>query len=164
MICALFLITASLPCAAAGGPVRDEHTALEEERAALEARIDVLGSEQEYLLFQKAMRDVDSKYLVINRANRTARLKYKNRVLKEIRLRTSKNFPALKPGMLTLTKKIAGRKDRHALVFGNAFLVQWKPSAKKPREAELPVISLTRKELLSVFYSLEEGALVYLEP
>ena len=111
-----------------GGPDNRERAALKAERRALHARIEDLKREQDYLLFQKTMYENDSKYLVLDTRKKTGHLKYKNRVLKDFRFQTSKNFPvrSLRPGMLTLTEKIEGKKDRHALVFGKTFVVRWK--------------------------------------
>jgi hypothetical protein len=147
-----------------GGIERDERAALREQRAKLQRRVDALRREQDFLLFQKAMFSSDSRYLVINPAKKTGQLKYKNRVLKDFRFQTSKNFRnrAPRPGMLTLTKKTEGAKGRHALVFGGSLIVQWKRTAVPKQEAAIPFLSLTRKELQSIFYAVEEGAPAYI--
>ncbi|HET7319879.1 MAG TPA: hypothetical protein VFK23_12135, partial [Nitrospirota bacterium] len=92
-------------------PIRDERTALRAERRALLQKIEKLKHEQDYLLFQKTMYENDSKYLVIDIGKKTGHLRYRNRVLKDFKFQTSKNFPvrSLKPGMLTLTEKIEGK-------------------------------------------------------
>jgi hypothetical protein len=61
-----------------------------------------------------------------------------------------------------LTKKAEGKKDRHALVFGNALIIQWKRSFVPPQEAGIPFIRLTRKELLSIYHAVEAGAPAYI--
>jgi hypothetical protein len=58
---------------------------------------------------------------------------------------------------------VEGKKDRHALVFGSALIIQWKRSSVPPQEADIPFITLTRKELLSLYHAVEEGALAYIE-
>jgi len=145
------------------GPDRGEQAALKAERRSLHARIERLQREQDYLLFQKMMYENDSKYLILDIKKKTGHLKYKNRVLKDFRFQTSKNFPgrSLRPGMLTLTEKIEGKKDRHALVFEKSFVVRWKRSAVPREKANIPSLSLARKDLLSVYFAVEDGALAY---
>jgi hypothetical protein len=158
LLTSLFLVGADK-----GGPERGEQAALREQRRALHQRVENLKREQDYLLFQKTMYESDSKYLVIDIREKTGHLKYKNRVLKDFPFQTSKNFPrrSLKPGMLTLTEKIEGKKDRHALVFGKTFVVRWKRSAVPREQSNIPSLSLSRKDLLSLYYAVEDGALAY---
>ena len=147
-----------------GGPDSRERTALRDQRRALHARIERLQREQDYLLFQQTMYENDSKYLILDIRKKTGHLKYKNRVLKDFPFQTSKNFPgrSLRPGMLMLTEKIEGKKDRHALVFEKSFVVRWKRSAVPREKANIPSLSLARKDLLSVYFAVEQGSLAYL--
>ena len=110
------------------------------------------------------MYENDSKYLVIDIKKKTGHLNYKNRVLKDFPFQTSKKFPfrTLKPGMLTLTEKIEGKKDRHTLVFGKTLMVRWKLSSVPKQQADLPSLSLSRKDFLSVYFAVENGALAYI--
>jgi hypothetical protein len=158
LVLAVFLMGADK-----GGPDRREQAALREQQRALHQRVENLEREQDYLLFQKMMYENDSKYLIIDLKKKTGRLKYKNRVLKDFGFQTSKNFPgrSLRPGMLTLTEKIEGKKDRHALAFGKTLMVRWKRSTVSKQQADIPSLSLARKDFLSVFYAVEEGALAY---
>jgi hypothetical protein len=161
------MMALSLFLMAAGGDQKpDEYASLQDQQRTLRGRVEVLKREQDYLLFQQAMYRADSKYLIIDIKSRTGQLKYKNRALKDFRFRTSKSFPggSLRTGMLKFTKKVEGRNDRHALVFGKSLMVQWKPATVRQKEADIPVITLTRKDLLSVFYAVEEGSLAYLVP
>jgi hypothetical protein len=155
---AVFLMGASK-----GDPVRDERVTLRAEQRALQKRIENLKREQDYLLFQKTMYENDSKYLVIDIRKKTGHLKYKNRVLKDFPFQTSKKFPfrSLKPGMLTLTEKIEGKKDRHTMVFGKTLMVRWKLSTVPKQQADIPSLSLSRKDFLSVYFAVENGALAY---
>ncbi len=159
----LLLLSIFLTGADKGDPDRGERAALRDQRRALHARIESLRREQDYLLFQKMMYENDSKYLILDIKKKTGHLSYKNRVLKDFRFQTSKNFPSrsLRPGMLTLTEKIEGKKDRHALAFGKSLIVRWKLSAVPKQQADIPSLSLARKDLLSVFYAVEDGALAY---
>ena len=101
--------------------------------------------------------------LILDIKKKTGHLKYKNRLLKDFRFQTSKNFPSrsLRPGMLTLTEKIEGKKDRHALVFGKSFTVRWKLSTVPKQQTNVPALILARKDLLSVYFAVENGALAY---
>src|SRR5574341_567785 len=155
----LFLIGAD-----GGDQARDERDVLQEQREVLRQRIEKLTEEQDFLLFQKEMYTADSKYLVLNIAGKSGRLMYRNRVLKDFRFRTSKNYPAtvFGPGRLLLTKKEDGKRARHVLIFGNALVIQWKRTKVPPQEADIPVISVTKKEMRSLFYAVEDGALAYL--
>lgn len=161
---ALLLLSVFLLGADNGGPEQDER-ALRDQRVSLRERIEALKSEQDYLLFRKTMYCADSKYLIINIPNKTGQLKYKNRVLKEFRFSTSKNLrtDAVRPGIVVLTKKVEGKNGRHALVFGRSFVVRWKRSASSLQETDIPYISVTRKELLSIFFAVEEGSMAYIE-
>jgi uncharacterized membrane protein len=165
IISSLIVVSTFLMGADAGGPDTIELAALMDQQRALRARIEVLNREQDLLLFRKMMYSADSKYLMIDTRSRTAQLKYKNRALRDFRFQASKNFTgkALRPGRLVLTKKVEGKKDRHALVFGSALIIQWKRSSVPPQEADIPFITLTRKELLSLYHAVEEGALAYIE-
>ncbi len=148
-----------------GAADRVERDALRDRQATLRERIKALRNEQDYLLFRKMMYCADSKYLIINVAGKTGQLKYKNRVLKDFRFKTSKNFhaDAFRPGIVTLTKKVEGKNGRHVLVFGRSFVVQWRRTAVPQKDADIPVISLSRKEMASVFYAVEEGSMAYIE-
>ncbi len=141
----------------------NERAVLEEQHAQLRKKISGLKREQDFLLFQKAMYSADSKYLVINVLKRTAQLKFKNRVLMDFRYRASKKFPRRGPrqGKLVLTKKEEGKNGRHALVFGTSLVVQGKRAAVTPDEARIPSIVFPKKEMQSVYYAVEEGALAY---
>jgi len=158
LVCSLFLLGADNSDQAIA-----ERSVLAEQELELNARVDSLRSEQDRLQFQKAMYAVDSKYLVLNISARTGQLLYKNRVLKDFRFTPSKNFNAeqLKPGVLVITKKTEAKNDRHALRFGKSLIIQWRRKTVPPQEADIPFISLTKKDLLSVFFAVEEGAMAY---
>jgi len=141
-----------------------ERAALGEREQLLRARIDTLKREQDFLLFQKAMYETDSRYLIINITEKTGQLKYRNRVLKGFTFVPSKNFPgeALATGVLVLKKKEERKGDRPVLVLGKALVIQWKRAYVPPAEAGIPYITLTKKEMVSLFVALEEGAMAYI--
>ncbi len=160
--CLLVLLSAALLMGAdSGDPGRDELAALRNRQSALRTRIEALKNEQNYLLFRRAMYHSDSKYLVLNVTTRTGRLMYRNRLLKDFRFRFSKNFRAVE--MAALTKKSEDKKNRRAFVFGTSFLVHAKGTPVPRGMKDLVVVSITKKEMASIYYALEEGALVYLE-
>jgi hypothetical protein len=163
----LFLLFAVLLMGADGGGLEgDERDTLRKQDQALQARIEMLRREQDGLLFQKAMCAVDSKYLILNFRENSGQLKFKNRVLTDFRFIRSKNISGdeLKTGALVLTKKTEGKGNRAALIFGKSLIIQGKRAAAPPPEADVPFISLTNKEMLSIFSSVEEGALAYIMP
>jgi hypothetical protein len=158
----------SFVLAGAAGVVRaeDEREDLIKQQHALQARVVALKKEQDFLQFQKRMYETDSKYLVINSKKKTAQLRYKNRLLKEIRFKSSPDFPGkkIRPGQAALTRKIEGKKERHALVFGNAFVVRWKRSEVTRPDSSLPFIMMLKKDLMSFYYTVEPGMPAYVSP
>lgn len=158
----MLLLSLFLMGADGGGQGRDELDALRSQQKSLRHRIENLRREQDYLLFQKAMLTADSKYLILNVTKNTGKLMYKNRVLKDFHFVRSKNFSgaALKPGMVVLTKKAGGEKSRPALIFGTSLVLQGK--RPKVEGAKLPFISVTKREMRSIFFAVEEGALAYI--
>lgn len=158
------VLSALILMGAAGRDIAvDERASLEEQTSALQNKILALKREQDFLLFQKAMYNTDSKYLIMNFASRTGQLKYKNRVLMDFRFKTPGKYRALmlEPGMLVLTKKKEGKNDHHTLAFGKSFIMQWKRTVVPAAESGIPAISLQKKDMMSVYYAIEEGALAY---
>jgi hypothetical protein len=161
----LFLFLALFRAGMAGGEeAPGEREKLMEQQKALRSKIEVLRREQDFLLFEKALYDSDSKYLIINLGAKKGQLKYKNRVLKDFRFVPSKNPPvhALKPGALTLTTKREDSRKRPVLLFGKSLIIQGKRPLLSRQEAGIPYVSLTRSDLRSVFYAVEEGTKAYL--
>jgi len=139
----------------------DEQAKLLERQKQLNARIEALKQEQDYLLFQNTMYASDSKYLVINITARTGQLKYKNRILKDFRFTSAGRVSMLKQGAAMLTKKIDGTKKR-SLIFGSSFVLLDKRASAASFEAGIPLIYLSKKDFLSIFYSVENGARSYI--
>ena len=146
------------------GQEQDERSELLEQQKVLKEKIETLQREQDFLLFEKALYATDSKYLIINLGAKKGQLKYKNRVLKDFRLTTSENLAGdvLKPGTVTLTKKKEDTGQRHVLLFGKSLVIQWKRPASSPYAANIPRISLSKRDFQSIFYALEEGAKAYI--
>jgi len=146
------------------GQEQNERDDLLEQQMALKEKIDTLRREQDFLLFEKALYDTDSRYLIINLGAKKGQLKYKNRVLKDFRFTASANLAeeTLKPGTLTLTKKREDPGQRHALLFGKSLVIQWKRPARSPYAANIPRLSLSKKDLQSIFYAVEEGSKAYI--
>jgi hypothetical protein len=141
----------------------DERNALMDRQKKLQARIQTLQAEQDFLLFQKTMYTADSKYLVLNMTEKTGQLKYKNRVLKDFHFIPPKNDPhrKLRTGMLALTRKSAGKGSRHALVFGGDLILRRKNDVVPKQEAGINPLFLKKKDMDSLFSAVEEGALAF---
>ena len=163
--CLVIMLSVLLMGAVETGPGQDDEAALRKQQAALQVRIESLRKEQDFLLFQKAMYRSDSKYLVINITSRTGQLRYKNRLLKEFKFRLSKVFRSgsSRSGAVVLTNKVENKKGRSALVFGESFLMHWRGAAVPPKAPDVAVMSLNKKDLASIFYALEQGAMAYLQ-
>ncbi len=160
----LLLITAVLVMGADGtGPAPDERAALLEQQRALQAKVEALRREEDFLLFQKAMYSSDSKYLIINVKARTGWFKYKNRVLKDFRFApTSRNLAAaLQPGVVVLTNKVDGGKGRTELIFGEALVLRGEKAVASSSK-KIPFLLLNKKDLASIAFSLERGAMAYI--
>jgi hypothetical protein len=144
--------------------IQDEQGSLLEQQKTLQGRVAVLKQEQDFLLFQKEMAASDSRYLVLNLAAKKGQLWYKNRVLKDFHLILSNNVTTEIPpaGILKLTKKTEGTNGRYVLQFGKALIMQWKRASVPPREADIPFISLTKKEIQAVYFAVEPGAMAYI--
>ena len=142
-----------------------ERKKLFEQKKQLNARIETLQREQDYLVFQKTMYESDSKYLIINIPAKTGQLKYKNRLLKDVHFKLiSGQVSRLTPGALTLTEKIEGPRERNLLVFGKSLVLQGTYSPATRIKAGIPRLSLSRKDFLSMYYALESGAKVFIQP
>lgn len=162
--CLLLLLSLFFVGMDVNGQEQDERDELLEQQKALSEKIDTLRREQDFLLFEKALYAADSKYLIINLGAKKGQLKYKNRVLKDFRFTASANLAedALKPGTLTLTKKREDQSQRHVLLFGKSLVIQWKRPARSPYAANIPRLSLTKRDLQSIFYAVEEGTKAYI--
>jgi hypothetical protein len=161
----ILLFSLLLLGADSGGQNGEERAALLKQQKQLSARIEKLTREQDYLVFQKAMYALDSKYLVIDMSKKSGQLRYKNRLLLGFHLkRVSGRGSKLGRGALTLTQKIEGSWKRNLLVFGDALVLQGrKASAKKIKKGILRY-SLTKRNFNSVYYAIEPGAKAYILP
>jgi hypothetical protein len=162
--CLLLLLSLLFVGMDGNGQEQDERDELLEQQKALKEKIETLRREQDFLIFEKALYATDSKYLIINLGSMKGRLKYKNRVLKDFRFTASANpaGDALKPGTVTLTKKREDPGQRHVLLFGKSLVIQWKRPAGSPYAANIPRISLSKRDFQSIFYAIEEGAKAYI--
>ena len=163
LISAFAVIAFIIFCTPAPGQEDEERAALEQRVHDLSKRVDLLRSRQDYLVFQRAMASSDSKYVVIDPATQTGHLKYKTRVLKDFsfKLSAQASMTGLKPGLLTLTKKTEDARKRNALIFGDSLVVRWKWSFVPKEDAALPALVASKRDLLSLYYALEEGSLLY---
>lgn len=162
--CLLLLLLLFIVGMDGNGQEQEERDDLLEQQKVLKEKIDTLRREQDFLLFEKEIYVTDSRYLIINLGAKKGQLKYKNRVLRDFRFTASANLAkdALKPGTLTLTKKREDPGQRHVLLFGKSLVIQWKRPARSPYTANIPRLSLSKKDLQSIFYAVEEGAKAYI--
>ncbi|HXY54248.1 MAG TPA: hypothetical protein VEM40_06230 [Nitrospirota bacterium] len=159
----LLLLSLFLAGMNGNGQEPDEREELLQQREELNKKIETLRREQDFLLFEKVLYAADSKYLIINLGSRAGQLKYKNRVLKDFRFKASPKLAgSIGPGALTLTKKREDPGQRHVLVFGKSLVIQWKRPPRAPYQADVPSLSLSKTDLQSIFYALEEGAKAYI--
>lgn len=160
----VFLMTLALAGVDGIAQEADERQKLLEQQEQLRNRIELMKREQDFLLFQKQLYDSDSKYLLLDLGKSSGQLKYKNRVLKGFRFSTSS--PAvlrrISAGALTLTKKAENPRGRPALVFGKTLVIQSKSGAARERQhGAVPHISLTKKDMASLYNAVEQGAKAY---
>lgn len=146
------------------GQEQDERDELLEQQKALQEKVETLRREQDFLLFEKALYATDSRYLIINLGAKRGQLKYKNRVLKDFHFTESAELAedALNAGALTLTKKREDPGQRHILLFGKSLVIRWKRPARSPYAANIPSLSLSKRDFQSIFYAVEEGAKAYI--
>jgi hypothetical protein len=161
----LLLCLLALFLAGANGNDRaaSERETLVKLEQKLQARVKKLGEEQDFLLFQKEMYQVDSKYLVLNVTRKTGQLRYKSRVLKDFRFFPSRRFSAASPaGVLVLTKKTDGKNGPFSLEFGDALVLRRKEGGVPAGERGIPFIFLKKTDMQSIFMAVERGAMAYL--
>ena len=165
MIWPFLLLALFLPGVDGVAQEADELQRLSEQQKQLAHRIGELKQEQEFYLFKREFYTSDSKYLLFDFSKGMCRLKYRNRILKDISFSVSpKGVGRVNaPGIVILTKKRGLSGKKQALVFGAAFIVQSTRKEKPlPDERQVPRIILSRRDMRSLFYALEEGAKAYI--
>jgi hypothetical protein len=144
----------------------DERQRLAEQQKTLSAKIESLKREQDLLLFRKEFYSADSKYLILNIPAGKGELRYKNRLLKGF-LFTPSSKARLRDvpvGAATVTKKVEGRGKRHEIIFGTSFIMQVKPKDGRPspKDRAAPLrLSVSKRDMQSLFYAVEEGSEAY---
>lgn len=148
----------------ASGQETAEQQALEQQHRSLSRKVAALKQEQDFLLFQKAMYESESRYLVLSVGKGSGRLMYKNRVLKDFSFTPAKKHRAgLRQGALTLSKKTADKDDQPlAMIFGKKLIFKEESTPITERMAKIPAFALDEKDLLSVYFALEPGAQAYI--
>jgi hypothetical protein len=157
------VLSLSLAPSLAAARESTEREKLLQEKAALETRIVQLRQEQDFLLFQKVASSYDSKYLILHLGAGTGELRYKTRVLKNFAFRVpGERADRVRRGTIALTQKIDGPK-RYGLIFGKDLIIRGK-NRLTSLEADIPPLSLQKKDLMAVFRALEPGAQAYVLP
>lgn len=157
------LLMSLLLVSVVSGQEGGERYKLLEQQKLLSERIETLKREQDFLLFQKTMYGLDSKYLLINMSAKTGQLKYKNRVLKDFRFVSGSPRAAakIKQGPIMLTRRIESARGRNALIFGKSVILQAR-GALSPAGTDAPRLSLSKKDFMAIFYAVEDGARAYI--
>lgn len=152
----LFFLAQPVSAAAptAGDAERQELLARQKQAAE---RIGKLKTEQDRLLFQKAMYEADSKYLLIDLASGKGQLKYRNRVLRTFSI---KGRPNVAPGLLNLTSKQDGSVPKRALVFGDRLALIGGGEGKGALRGKEVIVP--KKDLAVLFYILEPHSPLYI--
>lgn len=148
-----------------GGAHGEERAELLKQQKQLNARVERLTREQDYLVFQRTMYASDSKYLIINVSQKTVQLKYKNRILKVVMFEpVSGRVGSLKPGALTLTQKIEGTRRRNLMVFEEALVLQGMKAPPAKFKKGMPRFTLSKRNFKSLYAALASGAKAYILP
>lgn len=145
-------------------PEADERTRLLEREAQLTARKASLRKEQEYLVFQKALMGSDSKYLVLDLAAGKGKLLYRNRTLRTFDAAIPASLrKALQAGRYFVTSKSEGTPKERALIFQDAFAFRGKGfEGMRAGEMRLPVMTLARRDMAAIVYTLDIGSMLYI--
>jgi hypothetical protein len=166
-------IRTALALAAAGvvlgssvfGQESDEARMLRERERQVRARIEALKKEQEFILFQRALATVDSKYLILDLRTGNGTLKYRGRVLRNFNFPLAgRSLPAARSkGIISLTGKLDGSPGKRQLLFNDQLLIIQSKHAStiKAKSKKGLHILLGTKDLGAIYYALEKGSLAY---
>ena len=145
-------------------PEADERTRFLEREEQLTAKIDSLRREQEFLLFQKALTGSDSKYLVLDLAAGKGKLLYRNRTLRTFDAAIPASLrKELHEGRYVVTSRSEGTPKERTLVFQDAFALRGKGfKGAQAGEKRLPVMTLARRDMAAIVYSLDIGSMIYI--
>ena len=158
ILLSLFLLGTKAP-----SPDDIERQRLVEQRRKLTERIVSLNREQEFLLMQKAFYASDSKYIILDLSSRTGVLKYRNRVLRTFTFSTTAGKRAVpRNTVLKATAKTDGKERQRVLLFGNSLRIQSKRSSLAAgKEKAVPHILIGSKDFAAIYYSVEQGTMLY---
>ena len=160
------LIVLLLLCVAGNAHAQDaeERQQLLERRDRLQANIETLKREQDFLLFQKEMYASDSKYLLLDLSAGTSELKYRNRTIGNFTVSSSRPAHGSPPsGAVVLTAKKEKEGKLRTLIFGNALVLQVKQKdGSERKDGGILRFSLLRRDMASLFYALDPGSRAYI--
>lgn len=149
------LLPAMSAFAAAPGDAERQELLDRQKQAA--GRIEALKREQDLLLFQKAMYESDSKYLLLDLAAGKGEFRYRNRILKTFSV---KGRPRVRHGLLALTEKRDGASQKRALLFGDRLAMTGAGGA--PAGRNIPRLVLGKQDMAALFFILEPGAKLFI--
>ena len=141
----------------------DERRQFAEQQKRLSAKVESLKREQDLLLFRKEFYSADSKYLILNIPAGKGELRYKNRLLKSFSfaLSSKARLHAIPVGAAAVTRKVEGRGKRYGIIFGRSFIMQVKAkgAGSLPKDRALPPrLFVSKRDMQSLFYAVEEGS------
>ncbi len=144
----------------------DERLKLDEQQKGLRAKVESLKREQGFLLFRKEFYSADSKYLILFIPAGKGELRYKNRLIKSFSFTPSSEprMRAVPVGPAAVTKKVEDRGKRHEIIFGTSFIMKVKPKDARPSlkdRAAPPRLFVSKRDMQSLFYAVEEGSKAY---
>ncbi len=144
----------------------DERRQLDEQQKELRVKIESLRREQDFLLFRKEFYSSDSKYLILHIPAGKGELRYKNRLIKSFSFTPSSEsrVHAVPVGAAAVTKKTENRGKRHEIIFGTSFIMKVKPKDARPLpkdRAAPPRLLVSKRDMQSLFYAVEEGSKAY---
>ena len=163
---AVALLLALLGTPASQGQELDERKALVRKEQDLLRAVERLSQEERFLLFQKACYTADSKYVVLNAASGTGKLKYKNRILRSFSIAFSRPGAAkkLKAGQYALSGKVDGSPKERQLVFTDPEIIIRTITSRSARDRRTQdhAIAVGTRDLAALYYSLEPGSYLYI--
>jgi hypothetical protein len=144
----------------------EERRQLEQQQKDLRTKIESLKRGQDLLLFRKEFYSSDSKYLILNIPAGKGELRYKNRLLKSFSFTPSSKsrLNAVPVGPAAVTKKVEGRGKRYEIIFSRSFMMRIKPKDVRPSPKDRvspPRLFVSKRDIQSLFYAVEEGSKAY---
>lgn len=167
----ILLILSLLALLPAGNTAQAEENAerhqLLARRSQLQETVQRLQQEQTLLLFRKRMYSADSKYLVLDLSSGRGQLWYRSRLLREFPIRSLDRGETnrARPELAAVTDRSPWEKGPRLLVFADRLVLS---AGRRSRSEGTPAaadrVTLSRRDMTSLFYALDKGSLAYVLP